>query len=216
MLKKLKAYNANVKIIGKDWQDANDAAVEYLKTHPEVGFIHPYDHPVIFEGHSSMVEEIKEDLNGEKPSCIVTSVGGGGLAMGIIHGLEKQEWSDVPLLCMETIGADCFNKSIAAGEIVEVRLTSIAKTLGARTVTPTMWEAQKSFNVLSAVLPDKDAVNGCIRLAGKQFDYLYFKKIGNSKTCFLLTFTRRPRIFGGTLLWNYTRFYLLKSTSKGD
>jgi len=40
------------------------------------------------EGHSKIVEEIKEDLKGKKPSVIVASVGGGGLLMGLVKGLE--------------------------------------------------------------------------------------------------------------------------------
>lgn len=68
---------------------------------------------------------------------------------------------------METIGAECFNKSIKESRLVEITLTSIAKTLGARCVTPKLLEKYKDFNVISEVLSDKDAVHGCIRLAGK-------------------------------------------------
>ena len=37
------------------------------------------------EGHSSMVEEISDDLQ-MKPDLIVVSVGGGGLALGVLRG----------------------------------------------------------------------------------------------------------------------------------
>lgn len=120
------------------------------------------------EGHSTMVEEIKEDLKGRKPSCIVTSVGGGGLASGILQGLEKVGWKNVPLLCMETIGAECLHLSLKEGKMVTLdKLTSIAKTLGARSVTTQLFESAKKFEVVSEILHDKEAVNGCIRLAGE-------------------------------------------------
>jgi len=38
----------------------------------------------------------------------------------------------VPIVAVETVGADCFSKSIQAGEIVAIKVTSIAKTLGPR------------------------------------------------------------------------------------
>ena len=38
-----------------------------------------FDHPLIFEGHASMIDEIYADRKGEAPGCIVLSVGGGGL-----------------------------------------------------------------------------------------------------------------------------------------
>jgi L-serine/L-threonine ammonia-lyase len=119
-----------------------------------------------------MVNEVKEDLEGAKPSCIVVSVGGGGLLLGVLRGLEKVGWQDVPILTMETIGADCFNLSVKANKMIEIQITSIAKTLGARQVASALMERYPMFNITSEVLPDKDAVHGCIRLAGDTI--LYF------------------------------------------
>jgi L-serine/L-threonine ammonia-lyase len=166
MIRKLQAYNAKVTKIGKDWQDANDAAMKLVNNDPKIGFIHPYEGPVIWKGHSTMIHEIKEDLQGRKPSCIVCSVGGGGMAMGVLQGLEEVGWEDVPVLCMETEGAECFHLSMEAGKIVVLNeLPSIAKTLGARSVTPKLFHTAQKRTVITHVLPDKDAANGCIRLA---------------------------------------------------
>jgi len=47
--------------------------------------------------------------------------------------IEFSGWEEVPVLALETVGADCFNKSIAAGKLVVLHeITSVAKTLGAR------------------------------------------------------------------------------------
>jgi len=115
-----------------------------------------------------MIDEIKEDLKGEKPGCVVVSVGGGGLLMGILLGLERAGWKDVPVLAMETKGADCLNLSIKEDKIVEITLTSIAKTLGARSVVPQLLEKRKEFRLISQVLPDREAVHGCLRFADDQ------------------------------------------------
>jgi L-serine/L-threonine ammonia-lyase len=166
MLRKLRAYNAKVTIIGTDFQEANEAAMEVIKNNPKIGFIHPYADPVIWKGHATMIHEIKEDLKGRKPSCIVCSVGGGGLGLGLLQGLDEAGWKDVPLLCMETEGAECFHLSVEAGKIVVLdKLRSVAKTLGARSVTPPFFHIAKKHTVITQVLPDKDAVNGCMRLA---------------------------------------------------
>jgi L-serine/L-threonine ammonia-lyase len=76
-------------------------------------------------------------------------------------------WEEVPVLAMETVGSECFHKSLKAGSLVEITLTSIAKSLGARSVAPTLMEIHKKFNIISKVLPDKDAVSACLRFAGK-------------------------------------------------
>ena len=88
-----------------------------------------------WEGHSTLVDEVKEQLEemGEQPpAAFITSVGGGGLAMGLwwcnfvnltscnlqptfalglVLGIERHGWAgSVPLVTMETEGADCFNQ----------------------------------------------------------------------------------------------------------
>lgn len=53
-----------------------------------------------------------------KPGAVLVSVGGGGLLCGIIQGLKDVGWMDVPIVAMETVGADCFNAAIKAGRII--------------------------------------------------------------------------------------------------
>jgi L-serine/L-threonine ammonia-lyase len=56
---------------------------------------HPYDHPTVWEGHSSMIEEIREQLpSSVKPGAIFASVGGGGLLGGIFLGCNAVGWED--------------------------------------------------------------------------------------------------------------------------
>ena len=69
------------------------------------------------EGHSSLITEAVEQLD-KKPDVIVTCVGGGGLLIGIIEGMKKVGWEDVPVIAMETKGADCYNKAIEKDSLV--------------------------------------------------------------------------------------------------
>ena len=86
---------------------------------------------MIWEGHGTIVDELKQDLKGVKPSLIICSVGGGGLMLGILNGLKRNGGDDVPVLAMETNGADSLNTSIKAGTIVTLdSIRSIAKSLG--------------------------------------------------------------------------------------
>jgi len=52
-----------------------------------------YDDQLLWEGHSSMVVEIRDQLR-KKPDTIFCSVGGGGLLGGIIMGCKKVGWDD--------------------------------------------------------------------------------------------------------------------------
>ena len=63
---------------------------------------------------------MKDQLRGKVPDVIVVSVGGGGLMNGILHGLHEVGWNHVPLVAMETIGADSLNACVMAGDWVEI------------------------------------------------------------------------------------------------
>jgi L-serine/L-threonine ammonia-lyase len=55
-------------------------------------------------GHSSVICEIASTLYEKRPDMIVCSVGGGGLLAGVLVGLHKVGWKDVPVLAVETEG----------------------------------------------------------------------------------------------------------------
>lgn len=69
------------------------------------------------EGHSSLVMELAVDLE-EKPGAIVVSVGGGGLLNGVVEGLRRVNWADVPIVAVETYGAHSLNAAMKAGKPV--------------------------------------------------------------------------------------------------
>ncbi|KAF7322786.1 PALP domain-containing protein [Mycena chlorophos] len=108
----LKRDNANVLVGGKDYQAVLDASRK-LAEETDNGVVVPaYDDPVVWEGHSSMVMELAEQLS-TKPSAIFCSVGGAGLLGGIITGCARVGWEDVQIVALETIGSDCFYHSMA-------------------------------------------------------------------------------------------------------
>ena len=58
-------------------------------------------------------------MNGQIPDCIIASVGGGGLFIGLIEGLVRNDWIDkVKLIAVETIGADSFAQSVRQNKLV--------------------------------------------------------------------------------------------------
>ncbi len=52
-----------------------------------------YEDPIVWDGHSSMIEEVQKQLP-KKPDAILCSVGGGGLLGGVIIGCKKADWDD--------------------------------------------------------------------------------------------------------------------------
>jgi len=92
-------------------------------------YIHPFDDPVVIAGQGTIGLEILEDV--PQVTDIIVSVGGGGLIGGIATAVRSLKPS-VRMWGVETEGADCMSKSLAAGHVVTLEaITSIARTLGA-------------------------------------------------------------------------------------
>lgn len=154
---------AEVRVIGDVWDEADVAARE-LALEDGAAYIPPFDHPTLWRGHSSLVDEVAASHG--KPDLVIVTVGGGGLLCGVLEGMHRNGWLDVPLVAVETVGAESLNAAISAGELVELaEITSIAKCLGARRVAETALAWTHKHPVRSIVVSDGAAVRGCMEFA---------------------------------------------------
>ncbi|XP_074061935.1 serine dehydratase-like [Macrotis lagotis] len=162
LLRRLEREEAEVQMVGKIWDDANMKAQELVKMNGWVN-VHPFDHPLIWKGHGSIIHELKDSL-GTPPGAIILSVGGGGLLAGVVSGMKEVGWQDVPIIAMETRGADCFNQAIQAKRLVTLPdITSLAKCLGAKTVASRALECIHECQIISEVVSDEEAIQAIER-----------------------------------------------------
>src|SRR5690606_37897697 len=99
---------------------------------------------------------------------IVCSVGGGGLLNGVLEGLQRHGWLDVPAIAVETEGANCLNAALAAGQPVLLpAITSVAKSLGALMVSRRSFDLARTRAVHSVVVTDRMAIDAIDRFLGK-------------------------------------------------
>jgi L-serine/L-threonine ammonia-lyase len=154
----IRAEGAELIVHGESWFEAN-AYVQESRAADEA-FIHPFDHPLLWQGHSSLIDEVAQ--LGIKPGAVVLSVGGGGLLCGAVEGMQRVGWPDVPVLAMETEGADSFAAARAAGKAVRLpAITSIASSLGARQVCDQALVWADEHPVISQVVSDAAALRAC-------------------------------------------------------
>ncbi|XP_001490183.1 serine dehydratase-like isoform X1 [Equus asinus] len=162
VVRRLEGQGAEVQLTGKVWDEANLRALELARRDGWEN-VSPFDHPLIWEGHASLVRELKAAL-GTPPGALVLSVGGGGLLVGVLDGLAQVGWQHVPVIAMETRGAHCFNAAVEAGRLVTLPdITSVAKSLGAKTVLARALECTKEFEIFSEVVEDVEAVSAVQR-----------------------------------------------------
>lgn len=156
----IRRENGEVVVHGASWQEANAFAQSMFGE--QTAFIHPFDDPLLWRGHASMIDEVERA--GVKPDAVVLSVGGGGLLCGVVEGLHRNGLEDVPVVAVETAGADSFARSLAAGHRVTLAsITSIATSLGARQVCEQAFRWSTLHPVQSAVVSDKASVYACKR-----------------------------------------------------
>jgi len=157
----LRLEDASVVVHGSSWQEANEHAQTLLGAGD--AFIHPFDDPLLWTGHASMIDEVAQA--GCKPDAVVLSVGGGGLLRGVVEGLQRNGWQDVPVLAVETEGAASLHAAMAAGHSVELPgITSVATSLGAKRVAEQALACTRQHPVVSHLVSDREALDACERL----------------------------------------------------
>jgi L-serine/L-threonine ammonia-lyase len=163
MQDRLRSLGATVLQHGAAWDDAHERAQE-IAARSGAAYIHPFDDPRIWDGHASLIHEVRDE--GFKPGAVVTVVGGGGLLCGVIQGLHDVGWSTVPVITVETRGASSFAQSLQSGKRVTLdRITSLATSLGARTVCQRALDWTREHDVLPCTIEDTSAVQAVLRFA---------------------------------------------------
>jgi L-serine/L-threonine ammonia-lyase len=171
MVAKLQNLGADVHRAGASWVDADRYLREnLLSKNPNGFYIPPFDDPIIWEGASSMLEEVYEQMpeNGAFDG-VVCSVGGGSLLSGIMMAIERHPREDgkVPrVLAVETQGADSLNASLKAHKHITLpKISSIATSLGVVRVASRAYEFAQQSNVNSFVLSDAEAAMAAVKFA---------------------------------------------------
>jgi L-serine/L-threonine ammonia-lyase len=160
---RIRRTGAEVIVHGKVWDEANQRARE-LASAADTEYVPAFDHPVLWEGHSTMIDEILEDC--PQVDTVVTSVGGGGLLAGILTGLLRHGRRDCRIIACETQGAASFAAAVQAGHPVRLsKIDTVATSLGAAQVAE--WPVQHigEFDHECLVLSDDDAIMGVVRYA---------------------------------------------------
>ncbi|MGH7783225.1 MAG: threonine/serine dehydratase [Candidatus Binatia bacterium] len=148
-----------------DLQPTISAAFAEIERYRSEGrvFVHPFDDELVEAGQGTVGLEIMEDL----PSVtdIIVSIGGGGLAGGVATAV-KSKMPNVKIWGVETEGADAMTQALAAGHPVELpAITSIAKTLGAPSVSEMTLALTQKYLESVTLVSDEEAVKSLVFIA---------------------------------------------------
>jgi L-serine/L-threonine ammonia-lyase len=166
MVQKLVDLSANVVVHGLHWSEADaHMRTELLDHDPHGVYVPPFDHPDIWEGNGTMVDELEEQMRSAGGyDALVCSVGGGGLFAGLMASLDRHgrlsggHAAPAKVLATETEGADSLAYSLKNKELSRLgTISSIATSLGATQVAQKAFEWAQRPEVTSCVLSDAEA-----------------------------------------------------------
>lgn len=158
----IRAIGAELIVAGEVWDETNQAALR-LCDQPGAVYIPPFDHPDIWDGNATLIDEAASQCQFD---AVICAVGGGGLLSGIVQGLHRNALAQVPVIAVETAGAASLHAAIEAGELVTLpAITSIASSLGARRVAQQAFDWTRRHDIRSVIVSDAQAVDACLRFA---------------------------------------------------
>jgi threonine dehydratase len=156
-------YLAATRGYGAEVEIAPDIARAFARAEDYAGqgraALHPFDDPWMMAGNGTVGLEVVEDA--PDVSDMFVSIGGGGLMAGVataVRGLVPgaRVWG------VETLGCHAMRLALDAGRPVEMRPSSIAKTLAAPWVSERTLAAAREYLEDVVVVPDAAAVEALV------------------------------------------------------
>ncbi|CCG21709.1 Cha1 protein [Candida orthopsilosis Co 90-125] len=176
---KLKDYGARVILFGNSIYEADNYLKTLIESAPEgihPIYCHPFNNPDIWTGHSSLVDEVNQQLgpNRKHLKSMVCSFGGGGLYNGIYQGMRNNKLQG-DILLIETAQAPTLSESIKAKSIITLEnVSSLATSLACSYTTQQsldyFHDKSVGIDTFLDVIDDLDALRACVaykRCCGK-------------------------------------------------
>ena len=114
--KKIGTWGAKLVIQGRQWHEANRAALA-LAADEGLTYFHPFADPLVIAGQGTVALEILEQA--PEVDDILVAIGGGGLISGIALTVKALRPS-VRIIGIEPIGSQTLSESVRAGHVVEL------------------------------------------------------------------------------------------------
>ncbi len=116
--------------------------------------VHPFDNRDMMAGNGTLGLEVMADV--ANATDVFVSIGGGGLMSGVASAIKALS-PDTRIWGVETEGAESMSAALAAGEVVEVPTTSLARTLAPPSVSDATLEIAQQTLEEVIVVPDSEA-----------------------------------------------------------
>ena len=112
----VRRFGAEVRLVGKSFNEAQQASVEYAKAEDKT-LIHPFDDVDVIAGQGTVAKELLQQQ--PNTDVVFIPVGGGGLLAGMAVYL-KQLRPDIKVIGVEAEDSACLKAALKAGKPVDL------------------------------------------------------------------------------------------------
>lgn len=147
-----KSYGAEVVLHGQIWDEANEKAMELVRTQGLV-YISPFDDPQLIAGQGTLGLEVITDW--PDLDAIVVPIGGGGLISGVSMAVKSHN-PKIRVIGVESSDGPAMKASIEQGKLVTIDCQTIIDGLRVKRVGATTLSVCQRFVDEVVTLPDRD------------------------------------------------------------
>ncbi len=153
-----KAYGGEVVLHGKIWDEANQKALELVRTEG-LTYISPFDDPQLIAGQGTLGLEVVTDW--PDLDAIVVPIGGGGLISGVSMAVKSHN-PKVRVIGVESSDGPAMKESLAAGSVQTIDCRTIIDGLRVKRVGDTTFSVCQRFVDEIVTLPDREIFDAVV------------------------------------------------------
>lgn len=130
---KIRQWGAEVAVVGKVWDEAQEAALAAQKARG-LTYVHPFADPAVIAGQGTLALEILSQV--PDADTLVIAIGGGGLMAGMAAAAKAVK-PRIKIVGVEPTGAPTLYESLKAGELVTLdAIETVSGSLAPRRSMP--------------------------------------------------------------------------------
>ena len=151
-------YGAEVVLHGTIWDEANEKALELVRTEG-LTYVHPFDDEQLIAGQGTLGLEVVRDF--PDLDAIVVPIGGGGLISGVSMAVKSHNPA-VRVIGVESSDGPAMQRSVHAGHLETIDCRTIIDGLRVRRVGEINFNVVQRFVDDIVTLPDRDIFDAVI------------------------------------------------------
>lgn len=152
-IEKLAGWGADVRVVGKFWDESNRAAAAEAQS-AGAAYFHPFADPLVVAGQGTLALEIIEEL--ADIDLFLVAIGGGGLITGM-SAVIRELAPKAKIVGIEPVGAPTLHASVLAGEVVTLpTITTRVATMACGRTDDAIFEAVRGSVDEIVLIRDED------------------------------------------------------------